>query len=118
MKKIISLLAISLMSGMAAAAGKGQVNDFPTLDRVEYVLACARDASGSPRENIYKCSCVVDAIAERLSYEQYVEYSTTANAFSIGGERGEVMRGYNEGKELSGKFRKVQAEARKACFMR
>lgn len=115
MKKLIGWLTIGLLPLAAAAATD---NDYPTLDRVEYVLGCARDGAGSPRENIYKCTCVIDAIAQRLSYDQYVEYSTSVNAFSIGGERGEVMRGYGQGKTLAGKFRSVQADARKACFVR
>ena len=114
MKRLLLLLAGVLLPWGAGAAA----NDYPTLDRVEYVLGCARDAQGPPQENIYKCICVIDAIAGKLSYEEYVEYSTAANAFSIGGERGEVMRGYEHGKEMAGRFRNTQAEARKACFMR
>ncbi len=117
MKKCLFALALCIAAtgqSLAAAAS----NDYPTLDRVEYVLACARDAAGPPRENIYKCTCVIDAIAEQLPYEKYTEYSTAANAFGIGGERGEVMRSYEHGKEMAGDFRKLQAEARKACFMK
>lgn len=117
MKKLLVLLAIGLLPwGPATAAGAA--NDYPTIDRVEFVLGCARDARGPAQENIYKCSCVIDAIAQRLPYDQYVEYSTTANAISIGGERGESMRAYTAGKDVAGKYRAVQAEARKACLMR
>lgn len=118
MKTSIVCLALALFLLPAAAFAATPVNDYPTLDRVEYVLACARDGAGSPRENIYKCTCAIDAIAASLSYDEYLEYSTSANAFSIGGERGEVMRGYSQGKEFAGKFKKVQADARKACFLR
>jgi len=105
------LLAATLLPLGAVA------HEYPTIDRVEYVLGCARDAKGSERENIYKCSCVIDAIATKLTYDEYVEYSTLANAFSIGGERGEVMRGYGGGKDLAFRFRKMQAEARKSCAL-
>lgn len=114
MKRSLIPIAVGLL---AAGAALADGNDYPTLDRVEYVLGCARDAKGPAQENIYKCTCVIDAIASRLPYDQYVEYSTAANAFSIGGERGEVMRGYGHGKEMAGAFRKVQAEARKGCFL-
>lgn len=116
MKKLTAWLGIGCLSLGSAGAAVG--NDYPTLDRVEYVLGCARDASGPAQENIYKCTCVIDAIAEKLPFEQYVEYSTAVKAFTIGGERGEVMRGYTQGKEMAGAFRTIQAEARKACFMR
>lgn len=120
MKASIVLLALGFAGGLAPAASFAATpaNDYPTLDRVEYVLACARDGAGSPRENIYKCTCAIDAIAARLTYDEYIEFSTSANAISIGGERGEVMRGYTQGKDNAGKYRKVQAEARQACFLR
>lgn len=98
--------------------GVAVANDFPTIERVEYVLGCARDAQGSPRENIYKCSCVIDAIAAQMTHDEYVQLSTATNAFSIGGERGEVMRAYTGGKEMAGRYRKIQADARKSCMMR
>lgn len=113
MNKLLLLIA-GVVLPLGAAAG----NDFPTLERVEFVLGCARDAEGSPRENIYKCVCVIDAIAGKLTYDEYVKVSTAANAFSIGGERGEVMRAYGGGKEMAGRYRTIQAEARKGCFMR
>jgi hypothetical protein len=47
-----------------------------------------------------------------------VEFSTAANAFSIGGECGETMRAYSGGRKMAGKYRAAQAEARKACLMR
>lgn len=115
MKRIATLIATGLLSATAWTAPA--VGNFPTVERVEYVLNCARDAQGPAQESVYKCSCVIDNIAKQLSYDQYIEYSTAANAFSIGGERGEVMRGYVHGKEMAGAFRKIQSEARKACFM-
>ncbi len=116
MKKLLVLCVIGLLPGSPAVAAEG-ANDYPTLARVEYVLGCARDAKGPELENLYKCSCVIDAVAQRLTHDQYVEYSTAANAFGIGGERGEMMRAYAGGKEMAGKYRAVQAEARKACLM-
>ncbi|AYH43998.1 hypothetical protein [Azoarcus sp. DN11] len=114
MKKLFCLLACGIAPWAPAALA---ANDFPTVERVEYVLGCARDAHGPAQEAIYKCSCMIDAIAKRLSYDKYVEYSTAANALSIGGERGETMRAYGAGREMASKFRAIQAEARKACLM-
>lgn len=111
-RPMLAFAAVLLPWGAAVA------NDFPTVERVEYVLGCARDAQGSPRENVYKCSCVIDAIAAKMSYDEYVQLSTATNAFSIGGERGEVMRAYTGGKEMAGRYRKIQADARKSCMVR
>ncbi|MCB1917016.1 MAG: hypothetical protein KDG52_15035 [Rhodocyclaceae bacterium] len=92
-------------------------DDYPTREKVEYVLACMRDGTAPQQELLYKCSCVIDKIAERMSYEEFTKDSTTANALSIGGERGEVMRAYVDGRRLARELRTVEHEARKACFL-
>jgi len=43
-------------------------NDFPTRARVEFVLACMRDSKEPPQESMYKCSCAIDAIADKVRY--------------------------------------------------
>lgn len=116
MKKALVLFAVAALPLTQPAAAA--TNDYPTKDRVEYVLGCARDSGIESYESIYKCSCVIDAIATRLTYDQYVEYTTDANALSIGGERGEQVRAYQHGKDMASKFRTIQAEARKACFLK
>ncbi len=77
-----------------------------------------RGAPVQSREYLYKCSCVVDALAERMSYDEFVQESTIANAITIGGERGEVMRGLQGGRKVAGHFHTMENEARKACFMK
>ncbi|QID16646.1 hypothetical protein G3580_02770 [Nitrogeniibacter mangrovi] len=111
--------AVGVMAGalaaMAGAAGTG--HDYPTVSRVEYVVDCMRDAPKASREYLYKCSCVIDQIAQRLSYDEFVNESTVANALTIGGERGEVMRDLRGGRQVARQFHGVENEARKACFM-
>jgi len=109
---LLLLLATSL-AGPAVAAG----DDYPTREKVEYVLACMRDGKAPQQELLYKCSCVIDRITERMSYEQYTRDATTSNALSIGGERGETMRAYVDGRKLAKELRTVEQEARKACFL-
>ena len=110
---LLSLAAALLPLSVTAEEGAG----YPTIDRVEYVLGCMRDMTGPGQESLYKCSCVIDQIAKVMPYEEYVTDSTAVNAFSIGGERGEVMRAYTGGRAMAKRFRSVQAEARKACFL-
>lgn len=112
--RLTGLLAV-LLSGPALAAERA--NDFPTVSRVEYVVACMRDAPAASQEYLYKCSCVIDRIAERLSYDEFVDESTTTDAISIGGERGEVMRGLVGGRKTARHFHTIENEARQACFM-
>lgn len=113
MKKLTTLIGVFF--GLLPTA---HANDFPTIDRVEYVLACMRDNPGPRHEMLYKCACSIDSIAGDFSYEQYVEASTAANAMSIGGERGGVLRDSEGAKELAGKYRGAVAKAKKACFIK
>ncbi len=92
--------------------------DYPTVDRVEYVRVCIRDNPGPEQEMIYKCSCVIDAIARQMSYEEFVDASTAANAYTIGGERGETVRAYAPAKVMADRFREVVSRAKKSCFIR
>ena len=112
MLQSLTLLAAVLVPGLASAY------DYPTVDRVEYVHACMRDNPGQSQEMIYKCSCTIDAIAKQMTYEDFVESSTAAYAYTIGGERGETVRAYTPAKQMADHFREVQARAKKSCFIR
>lgn len=93
-------------------------NDYPTVDRVEYVQECMRHHPGARYEMLYKCACVLDRIAARIPYEQYVELWTAANAMSIGGERGSYLRDAETAREMAAAFRSVERVAQQQCFLR
>jgi hypothetical protein len=93
-------------------------HDYPTIDRVLYVQSCLRDHPGPAFEMLNKCSCVIDRLAEKLSYDEFVDLSTEANATTIGGERGAVLR-ENEGVQKDvRRFRALVADAKKSCLFR
>ena len=96
----------------------GYANDFPTRARVEFVLTCMRETKAPPQESRYKCSCAIDAIADKVSYDTWVDLSTVANGTTIAGERGGVMRDLKDGRKLIASFRELQASAKKTCFIR
>lgn len=102
---------------LLAAAGAAAGNDFPTVARVEYVIACMQEAKLPPQESLYKCSCVVDAIAEKLRYDDWVELSTLEKAIPIAGERGGALRDLKDGRKRVGGLRQLQSEARKSCLI-
>lgn len=105
-------LGILLMTSGVACA-----NDFPTVDRVLYVQECIRAHPGPQFEMIHKCSCVLDALAREVNYDNYVTLSTISKAMSIGGERGGTIRDAPS-LETEGKhYRALQAKAEKACFI-
>ncbi len=100
-----------------ATTPAAQANDFPTQARVEFVLDCMRTSKASPQESMYKCSCAIDDIASKVDYATWVDLSTVANATTIAGERGGVMRDLKDGRKIITSFRDLQAEAKKHCFL-
>ena len=100
------------------AAPIGYANDFPTRARVEFVLTCMGESKAPPQESMYKCSCAVDAIADKVTYGTWVDLSTVANGITIAGERGGVMRDLQDGRKLVASFRELQDSAKRACFIR
>ena len=53
-----------------------------------------------------------------FDYATWVELSTVANATTIAGERGGVLRDMKDGRKLAASFRELQAEAKKRCFLK
>jgi hypothetical protein len=92
-------------------------NDFPTRARVEFVLSCMRESNAPQQEAMYKCSCAIDAIAEQVDYAAWVDLSTIANATTIAGERGGVMRDMKDGRKKVVSYREMQEDAKKRCFL-
>ena len=111
---LLGLLAFAATAPSADAAG----NDFPTVDRVEYVQECMRSHPGNRYEMLYKCSCTLDRIAAEIRYDEYVELWTAANAISIGGERGAQLRDSKMSRDMAKKFRYIEESAQKSCFLR
>ncbi|MDE3012123.1 MAG: hypothetical protein KGI67_14660 [Pseudomonadota bacterium] len=99
-------------------AGAAEANNYPTADRVLFVEECMNDYPDKGRfEMVHKCSCLIDQLARHYTYEQYVDMSTAAKAFTISGERGNVVRDTAMGKALNAEYKKASGEAKEACFM-
>jgi hypothetical protein len=89
-------------------------NDYPTTARVEFVQDCM-GRHGGKLEDLYKCSCVIDQLAEKLSYDDYVEASTFAHYSTLPGEGGGIFRDPDRAKERAKLYRTLEANAYKAC---
>lgn len=108
----------TLLCALALLASPAAAHDYPTVERVLYVEACMRDHPQQNRqEMIYKCACAIDALAERLSYDEFVEASTAVYAGQVAGERGTMVRESATGRDLAGMFREAQAEAFRRCLI-
>src|SRR4051794_24936023 len=96
---IALLLATAVHSDTTNVATKNAraANDFPTLARVEYVQECI-NRTGGDRNHMYQCVCVVDRLAEAMSYDEFVEASTFARYSTLPGEGGGLFRDTDEAK--------------------
>ncbi|MDX8129829.1 hypothetical protein QLH52_21210 [Methylomonas sp. OY6] len=124
-----TLAVITLLSGCAAtqenskpdaAAGEpaALVNDYPTRDRVEYVLECVAKHGGLTYISQYACGCKIDKIAEKLSFEEYESAKTFTQMQKTPGEAGAAFRDPKQSKDLRTKLKDADAEAEKACFVK
>lgn len=102
---------------VAEAAAK-RVNDFPTRDRVDYVLECIAKHGGLTYINQYACGCKIDKIAEQLSFEEYEAARTFVQMQKTPGENGAPFRDPKQSKDLRGKLKQVDEAAEKACFVK
>jgi hypothetical protein len=103
---------------LALLASPAVAHDYPTVERVLYVESCVRDHPDRNRqEMIYKCACAIDAIAQQLSYDEFVEGATAVNAGQAAGERGTAVRESATGRGLAGAYREAQAEAFRRCLI-
>jgi len=110
------VVAFVLTAAAASLAGTclAAPNDYPTSGRVEFVLECMQRNAGK-QEFLYKCACVIDEIAQKYSYDAFVEASTAARYQSLGGERGGLFRDPPQTREAAKRFTQVQGEAMKRC---
>ena len=105
-------------AALAHLISTAHANDFPTLERVQFVETCIRDHSDRSRqEMIYKCSCAVDAIAEEVTYAEYVDLATAFAAGQVAGERGAAIRESTQGRDLASRYRAIQGRAYKNCLI-
>ena len=108
----LGALCASLLACTAARA-----NDFPTADRVLYVQECMRAHPGPQFEMTHKCSCVLDALAAELKFDDYVTLSTLDKAMSIGGERGGSIRDAPSLEAQAKRYRELRAKTEASCFI-
>jgi hypothetical protein len=106
-----------LFFGFSVASFNAGANDFPTFDRVDFVLACMKENGGQNMDNMYSCSCAVDKLAQHFSFEDYNEAAIFERYKAMPGEKGGIFRDSDRGKELVDRLEKARGEAAKSCFV-
>ncbi len=94
------------------------VNDYPTRDRVEYVLNCVAQHGGLSYINQYACGCKIDKIAEKLNFADYDAAKTFSYLKSTAGESGSVFRDPKQSKDLRKALKEAEEYAEKSCFVK
>ncbi len=129
-KKLIpSLALLTLLGGCATtqeaskleaetSEEKVLVNDYPTRDRVDYVLECVAKHGGLSYINQYACGCKIDKIAEKLSFADYESARTFTQMQKTPGDAGAAFRDPKQSKDLRTRLKEADADAEKACFVK
>ena len=117
MKPLATCPSLAALCALLLACTAAVANDFPTADRVLYVQECMRTHPGPQFEMIHKCSCVLDAMAKELKFDDYVTLSTLDKAMSIGGERGGAIRDAPSLEAQAKRYRELRAKTEAACFI-
>ncbi len=95
------------------------VSDYPTRDRVEYVLNCVAQHGGLTYISQYACGCKIDKIAEKLSFAEY-EAAKTFTYLTKGqtGDAAAAMRDPTQSKDLRKRLKEAEEQAEKSCFVK
>ncbi|GAB4275005.1 MAG: hypothetical protein Kow0065_23060 [Methylomicrobium sp.] len=94
------------------------VNDFPTQERVDYVLSCIAKKGGLTYITQYGCGCKIDKIAEKMSFADYDQARTFGFMRKTPGEAGGMFRDPPEAKRLRKLMEEAEAYAEKSCFVK
>ncbi len=113
----LAAMATACLSTGSARSDEPPRNDYPTYARVQFVQDCAARAGGS-QADVYKCSCVIDKLAEHLTYDEFVEASTFAHYATLPGEGGGIFRDPPEAKDQTKRYRTLEADAYRACGLK
>ncbi len=115
MRVLISSAAITLMAIAAAGATSGEVNDYPTEARADYVFACMK-TNGDTQTALHECSCSIDVIASILPYNDYVSAQTVLSLRQAPGRLGAMFQSSEPARNAVNDLRRAQAEAEVRCF--
>ncbi|ESS74062.1 hypothetical protein MGMO_5c00010 [Methyloglobulus morosus KoM1] len=129
-RSLLILAALFAIVGCAStseqeASGKAseqiptvKTNDYPTRDRVEYVLNCVAQHGGLTFITQYACGCKIDKIAEKLTFTEYEAAKTFSMLKSTPGEAGSIFRDPQQSKDLRKQLKEAEAYAEKNCFVK
>ena len=110
--RLIKVVPFILLFGFSSVV---TANDFPTRDRVEYVLNCLQDMGRNSMDDLQTCSCRIDSVASEMPFETYCYAVTYNRNKKMSGEKGGVFRDNKSGKEFLNQLSEIEDTAKGQC---
>lgn len=90
--------------------------DYPTEALADYVFGCMA-TNGQSQDALRRCSCSIDAIAAKVTYDDYVKAETVLRMQQVpGGGRAAMFRTAPWAQAMLDRLREAQVEAELRCF--
>jgi hypothetical protein len=110
--------AITENAAVTTSDANSFINQYPTRDRVDYVLNCVAKHGGLKFETQYACGCKIDKIAEKLTFKEYEDAVTNGFMGKTAGEGGAVFRDPAQAKDLKKRIKEAEDLAESSCFVK
>lgn len=113
-----SLLAAAALTFVLPALPAGAAPaDYPTDVLADYVFGCMA-TNGQTQDALVKCSCSIDRVADKLTFDEYLQAETALRMRQMqGGEdRAVIFRTMPSIQAMVDKLRQAQVEAELQCF--
>lgn len=119
---IFVLIAVSACSTTAPkpeteTKAASYINEYPTRDRIDYVLECIAKHGGLTYINQYACGCKIDKIAEKISFAEFEEAIIYGYMRKTPGESGSAFRDAEASKSLRARLQEAEEYAERMCFV-
>ena len=108
-------MAVVALASVTVRSTAGDLNDYPTSARAEYVFGCMKANGETPRA-LEQCSCSIDIIASLVPYTRYVSAETVLRMTQVPGVLGTQFRSTEQARTALDDLRRAQAEAEVRCF--
>jgi len=110
---MIKVISLALLLGAPSFV---VANDFPTRDRVEYVMNCLQELGRNSMDDLQTCSCRIDSIASEMQFEIYGYAVTYDRNKRMTGEKGGVFRDNKAGKKFSKDLQAAEEATKGQCI--
>lgn len=113
---ILGCSFVGLAAMFGAAGAQAAPADYPTEALADYVFGCMA-TNGQTPDALRRCSCSIDHIADKVTYDEYVQAETVLRLRQVpGGDRVGMFRKSPWAQDMVNKVRAAQVEAETKCF--